>query len=115
MKKHRMRLSHTPHIIIRWAVSATKATAGAAAARNPRPTNSRAQTSAMARLVTTPAAETMMSPRLKCRYLRGLTGIGLAPPNAKAPPDTSSRMAGMMTVMIGSMCGTGFSVRRPSM
>jgi hypothetical protein len=115
LKKQSTRLSHTPHIIMRCAPSNTVRSEGAVRARMPINTNTSAKTKESTKFVATPAAETMMSPFLYLRYLRGFTGTGLAPPNTNCPPDSRKVIAGKAMLMIGSMCGSGLSVIRPSM
>src|SRR5215475_13919319 len=59
-----------------------------------------------------PARPTKSISRRGCRRLDGFTGTGFAHPKAPNPEMVSN--AGRMIDPNGSMCGMGFSVRRPA-
>ena len=82
----------------------------------PDPTPSRKimpNTMAMAKFAMTPADATKSVPHLWLLKLRSLYGTGLAQPNGKGAPDKMS-MPGTRIDPIGSICLSGFSVRRPA-
>src|SRR5437667_7107829 len=70
---------------MRWTISSVAVRAGTAPPSTPTSANRSVHTTNNARLTAIPARDTMMSPRRNWRYLRGLTGTGLAAPNGGAP------------------------------
>ena len=69
------------------------------------------QAMAMSKFAKGPAAATSIVSRLRFGKLLKLTGTGLAHPKAK--PTVKIKTSGTRIVPIGSMCLSGFSVRRP--
>src|SRR6266550_2755662 len=86
---------------------------GAALPTKPTAANNALAATNNPKLVTIPASDTMMSPLRKFRYLRGVTGTGLAAPKVKLPFEANHKKSGNTRVMNGSMCFRGLRGSRP--